>query len=109
MRFGYYYFCVDIIWAYSSVVERVHGMDEVGVRLSVGPPNKLFILNFLFCVFSSVVERSVHIGKAVGPIPTRRTRFLKNKPNSWAYSKVVLRGIRIAEARVRFSLGPPFI
>ena len=24
-----------------------------------------------------------------------------------AYSKVVLRGIRIAEARVRFSLGPP--
>ena len=25
----------------------------------------------------------------------------------WAHSKVVLRGIRIAEAGVRFSLGPP--
>lgn len=24
-------------WAYSSAVERVHGMDEVGVRLPVGP------------------------------------------------------------------------
>ena len=28
-----------LIWAYSSVVERVHGMDEVGVRFSVGPPS----------------------------------------------------------------------
>ncbi len=25
--------------AYSSAVERVHGMDEVGVRLPVGPQN----------------------------------------------------------------------
>lgn len=28
-----------LTWAYSSVVERVHGMDEVGVRFSLGPPN----------------------------------------------------------------------
>ena len=26
-----------LIWAYSIAVERVHGMDEVGVRLPVGP------------------------------------------------------------------------
>ncbi len=24
-------------WAYSSVAERIHGMDEVGVRFSIGP------------------------------------------------------------------------
>ena len=26
--------------AYSSAVERVHGMDEAGVRLPVGPPKQ---------------------------------------------------------------------
>gem|GEM_PF-6797354 len=28
-----------LLWAYSIVVERLHGMEEVGVRFSLGPPN----------------------------------------------------------------------
>lgn len=47
------------------MVLRVHGMDEAGVRFSVGPLGTL----------SSVVERSLHTGKAVGSIPTECTRF----------------------------------
>ena len=26
--------------AYSKTVLRIHGMDQAGVRLSIGPPNK---------------------------------------------------------------------
>ncbi len=29
--------------AYSIAVERVHGMDEVGVRLPVGPFDKVYV------------------------------------------------------------------
>ena len=38
-----------------------------------------------------------------------RVRFSAPRMNKWAYSKVVLRVIRIDEAAVRFRLGPPFI
>lgn len=29
---------LSLTWAYSIAVERLHGMEEVGVRLPVGPP-----------------------------------------------------------------------
>ena len=30
-------------WAYSSVAERIHGMDQVRVRFPVGPKNNFDI------------------------------------------------------------------
>ena len=33
---------IYICWAYSIVVERLHGMEEVGVRFPVGPLLKFF-------------------------------------------------------------------
>ena len=32
----------DLHWAYSEAASRVHGMDEVGVQLPVGPPDRTF-------------------------------------------------------------------
>ena len=52
----------------------------------------------------------VRVHEMVGPTPTSPTES-EDPPAGGderrAYSKVVLRGIRIAEAGVRFSLGPP--
>ena len=46
-------------------------LNSAGDRIQ---SEKLFVATKYFRVFSSGVERSVHIGKAVGPIPTRRTK-----------------------------------
>ncbi len=32
-----------LTWAYSIAVERFHGMEQVGVRLPVGPQNLIVI------------------------------------------------------------------
>ena len=43
-------------------------MEKDAIEKSV-----FFVYFMKICALSSVVERSVHIGKAVGPIPTGRT------------------------------------
>src|SRR3989338_7814665 len=59
---------------------------------------------------SVAATRMVRVHEMVGPTPTSPTES-EDPPAGGderrAYSKVVLRGIRIAEAGVRFSLGPP--
>ena len=54
------------------------------VKLFTGPKFSSIFL-YITCTFSSVVERPVHIGKAVGSIPTRCTtiknpRYIKRRP-----------------------------
>ena len=60
--------------AYSIAVERLHGMEEVGVRLPVGPPDRTFAFWERDCLAASPLGSSASREAGRGRIPRRIER-----------------------------------